>query len=379
MALPRVMPQESRAVVLSLLAILFATSMGEAYFPDVMNINTLKAKANWLFLADAIGIFSLGVIPTKQGWKDIPFLKASVPAVCNMISQMFLLGGIALSSAQTKVILYNSTIVWSALLSRFLLGQILNIGQWIGVCVTIIGLIIEFDFGGDSDHGEDIVHVLGMCCILIGCVLDSLTNTISEYYIRTFDFPPPKLAALIGLISVCTWSLLFACGLIIPEMQDGELITSTWGMDHNHEMHRQSPDTPLVNWIAWIGFVLSRAGDSLVYFTLLGSIGNVSLGVMKGFTSKGYVVLSVVVLCNPDRPSTAKYCFTWKLFFSATICFLGVLIYARFTKVADKTSSSLVDAPGTSSGTSLADAETFNTELRDSQGGQSQPHEGNTC
>lgn len=330
MALTCAMPQESGVRLISYLALLFATSMGEAYFPDVMNINTLQAKANWLFLANALGNACVVVVRTEKSWKDIPILKAALPAACDMLSQVFLLGGIALSSAQTKSILYNSCIVWSAVLSKCFLGKILSCGQWGGVFVLISGLLIKADFSKSGD-GEGTL-LLGMCFILIGCALHSLTNVVNEYYIRSFGFPPPKLCTLIGFFSVCTWLLLFVCGFIIPETKDGEWIWSNRYFVVS-EMSKQSADTPLVNWVAWVGFVVSSAGHALAYFTLLESIGNVSCGVMKGLTTAGYVTLSILLLCDADKRSKAKYCFTWKTFFAASICVAGVFVYTYFTKV----------------------------------------------
>lgn len=322
------------------LALLFLSSMGEAYFPDLMKINKLQANTNWLFVADALGNMAGALAPTAESWRDVPASKAVIPALCDAVSKMFILGGIALSSAQLKSILYNSCIVFSALLSRLVLGRILSVGQWSGVAVLILGLAVKLDLGeslaGDSDA---VLLPIGMFFILIGCALHSLTNVVNEYYIRCYSFPPAKLCCLVGLSNFTMWLLLVMSGFIIPEKQ-GDNPFGHYTRDYISLSSLQA------NMGAWLGFVISSAVHALAYYNLLGSIGVVSCGVMKGLTTVGYVTLSAVVLCERAQvidPKDAtklisnpseKYCLTTKTFVSSLFCFAGVVIYSVFSSKA---------------------------------------------
>lgn len=324
------------------LVLLFISSMGEAYFPDLMKINNLQANTNWLFVADAFGNMAGVFAPTAESWRDVPASKAVIPALCDAISKMLILGGIALSSAQLKVILYNSCIVFSALLSRLVLGRILSAGQWAGVAVLILGLAIKMELKKDKSIAGDSDAVLlpvGMVFILIGCALHSLTNVVNEYYIRCYAFPPAKLCCLVGLSNFSMWLLLVMSGFIIPE-KEGDNPFGHYTSDYISLSSLQT------NMWDWLGFVISSAVHALAYYNLLGSIGVVSCGVMKGLSTVGYVTLSAIVLCDRTElidPKDAtkvisnpleKYCLSQKTVVSSVFCFVGVVIYSIYSSTA---------------------------------------------
>jgi len=323
--------------------LLFISSLGEVYFPDIMNINQLQAKANWMFVGDALGNICGVFVPSQPGqltWKDVPARKALVPALFDGVSKVFLLGGIALSSAQIKAILYNSCIVFSALLSRLILGRILSAGQWLGVVVLLGGLLAKIDFtaaetggngnGGNGDDGKTRALVpIGMLFILIGCVLHSMQNVVSEYYIRAHKFPPPKLCCLTGCFNLTLWLLLFAVGFIIPE-KEGSNVFGHYTRDYiNLSGFKITGElAPFSSGVAFIGFVLASAVHAIAFFNLMGSIGVVSCGVMKGLTTAGYVILSYVLLCDRENPKLAGWCMTWRTAISTVLCVIGVMIYS---------------------------------------------------
>lgn len=321
------------------LVLLFISSMGEAYFPDIMKINGFKALSNWLFVADALGNMGGAFVPTAESWKDVPARKAIVPALCDAVSKMFILGGLALSSAQIKSILYNSCIVFSALLSRLVMGRILAPGQWAGVAVLVCGLLakIEFKNGGDAADKSSALIPIGMVSILIGCALHSLTNVVNEYYIRVFKFPPPKLCCLVGCSNLTLWTLLVAIGFIIPE-KEGDNPFGHVRRDYINMTAFGGTNelTPMSNAVAWGGFVLSSAIHAVAYYSLLGSIGVVSCGVMKGLTTAGYVALSVILLCNNEVADLKGYCMTQSTVISSVLCVIGVLIYSVFSAKAQQ-------------------------------------------
>lgn len=317
---------------------LFVSSLGETYYPDVMVINNMVTKANWLVVGDALGNILAGIVPTKEGFFEIPCKYALVPAICNLSAKAFLLGGIALASAQTKAILYNSCIVWSAVIAKCMLGRSLSYGQWAGVFVLVVGCTIKIDFK-NGFGGDDLETLLGILFILIGCILHSLTNVVVEKYIRKYSIPPAKLCCLIGIINMLIWLLIIASGFIIPEMvgtgeearwvytrQDLSVAT----MWHTDPLGRVS----MSNFWALVGFVVSSAVHAIAFFTLLGSIGVVSCGVMKGLTTAGYVTISAALFCSVDK----KYCPHLDTVMSAVTCVLGVLMYSYATKLASDSS-----------------------------------------
>lgn len=310
------------------LLLLFLSSLGEAYFPEIMVINMMTSKANYLFLADALGNALPGILPTKLRWRDTNLKMALVPAIVDLVSKVFLLGGIALSSAQKKAILYNSCIVWSAFLSRCVLSRSLSLLQWVGVFILIVGCTLNVDWSVGESGSEPI---LGVVFILIGCVLHSLTNVVNEHYIRKYDFPPSRLCCLIGTINFSLWTIIYSFGYIIPETVNKKWVFER--RDFSFETLQQSVrETGMSNLIAFLLFVACSAVHAIAYFNLLGSIGNVSSGVMKGLTTACYVALSATLFCHIDR----KYCATLRTVSSSIVCIIGVLLYSYATKQASR-------------------------------------------
>eukprot|EP00929_Paragymnodinium_shiwhaense_P091080 TRINITY_DN51122_c0_g1_i1.p1 TRINITY_DN51122_c0_g1~~TRINITY_DN51122_c0_g1_i1.p1 ORF type:complete len:371 (+),score=48.71 TRINITY_DN51122_c0_g1_i1:83-1195(+) len=334
--------------VLFWLGLLFLSAMGEAYFPDIMKLNSLQAQANWCLVADALGNLLAGVVPTEKGFFEIPVLMAAGPAFADIFAKAFLLGGMALADAQAKSILYNSCIVWSALLSRFVIGRILSLEQWGAIGVLILGLFVKIDFSSKSDGEENSTYLLGMISILIGCALHSLTNVLNEYFIRKYDFPPSKLCSLIGLYSFSTWLLFFSAGYIMPEFKNDE-----WHYHSDYlnldSMGQGKSYSPLTNGWAWFGFVVCSAIHAVAYYNLLGSIGVVSVGVTKGLTTAGYVMFSGLLLCGVDPKTPSKWCVldpeNWRTSVSALVCVIGVGLYTFATSRAHTSSRAMGPVP----------------------------------
>lgn len=311
---------------------LFMSSQGEAFFPDNMKINKMTMLANWLFVANAIGNAVAGFVPKRAEDNEVQWAVAAVPAICDILAQSFLLGGIALAGAQTKSILYNSCILWSALLSMVLIGRRLSALQWAGLALLIVGLGVKIDWKKGIADEKASNAMLGAIFILVGSLLHSLTNVVNERFIRRYAISPSKLCSCIGVYSLTLWLICYACGYILPEQKKNDGGEKYW------EYHRKaieydtltsSGDAPVMNGASWGLFIVCSAWHAVAYFNLLGSIGVVSCGVMKGLTTAGYVLLSNFIFCSDGE--RAKYCFNWQTGISSFICVTGVIVYAVAT------------------------------------------------
>merc|ERR1712072_202683 len=295
----------------------------------------MVCRANWLIIGDFIGNILAFVTPTEKGWSEVPWKVAFVPAYCDFFAKGFLFLGVTMASAQTKSILYNSCIVWSALISKYILKRTLTPQQWIGIILLIFGCSVKIDWKGFGTTSNSNV-LMGMILILIGCVLHSLTNVVNEHYIRTYDFPPSKLCSIVGTISLSTYIAIYALGYIFPEQAgEGEPV---------HFIYRRSDlsfDTMTAETCLffWVGFVICSGVHAVAYFSLLGKIGVVSCGVMKGLTTAGYVCLSAAAFCSIE----SKFCATQQTKLSAVICIAGVLCYAIATATANENTNKTKD------------------------------------
>jgi hypothetical protein len=193
--------------------------------------------------------------------------------------------------------------------------------------------MIKLDFSQLSvGDGNASLVPLGMIFILTGCALHSLTNVVNEYYIRNYGFPAPKLCCLVGCSNLTLWFLLVAAGFILPE-KEGSNPFGHCTRDYIDlgAFANKSQLAPMSNLWAWLGFVLSSAIHAVAYYNLLGSIGVVSCGVMKGLTTVGYVTLSVVLLCDAGNPVLSGWCLTPRTTASCLCCVAGVLVYSVFS------------------------------------------------
>jgi drug/metabolite transporter (DMT)-like permease len=342
-----------QATIVIDLALLFGSAIGELYFPELLGINKVFAKANLMFVADAMGNILAVLAPSAKqvAWRDLPLHKGLVPALVDMVSKIFILGGMALATAQAKSILYNSCLVFSALLAYFILHRRYNVGQLVGLTLLVIGFLVKVSPEFQKVGLDSLFTMVGMLMILVGCALHSLTNVVNEYYIRKLGFPEVKLCCIIGCCNLTIWLLAFACGLLIPEKNGNTGVFTEDMLFFRKGLPDAWPKGDLTAWdkdfspmnggLAWIGFVAASAVHAIAYFRLLGSIGVVSTGVMKGAVTAAYVALSAVIMCDMNQtssPDLSKFCVQKKpeTAISALICVVGVLVYTYFTAQAQQ-------------------------------------------
>jgi len=127
------------------------------------------------------------------------------------------------------------------------------------------------------------------------------------------------------------WFALYACGLIIPE-RDGQQWTYTRERFSFASLSVQdaADGVPMRSGVAWFGFVFSTAVHAGAFFSLLGSVGTVSSGIVKGMTTSTYVLLSGWAFCGVD----GSYCLTWRTLTSGAVCAVSVICYSLATKRA---------------------------------------------
>lgn len=321
---------------LILLALLWLSSVGEVYFPDVMKLNGMTGGANWFFIAHAIGNTGVGFTKASgdasllsSDWKA-----ASLPAIMDIFSYAALFVGVALSGAQTKSILYSSSILWSAVLSRILLARVLSRMQWVSIFLLFLGLAVKSGAGNAAlDADLDSSFLLGVLCILGGCFLHALANVQNEALIRQGKIQAKNLCIMVGIYSMSMWLGLYSCGFMIPER-----INKVWVYTSDHfrfgslMVQDRAAGLPMSSGTAWVGFVFCTALHAGCFFSLLGSVGSVSSGIVKGATVAAYVLLSGTMFCGVS----SSYCLNWRTLCSAAICVSSVLFYGLASAHAKK-------------------------------------------
>jgi len=316
-----------------LLGLLFLSSLGEVYFPDIMKLNRMPSRTNWFFIAHALGNTAVILLPTEgQQLLGADWRAASVPALLDIASYSQLFAGVALAGAQTKSILYSSSIFWSAVLSRVLLGKTLSTAQWLSIALLFAGLVLKSSAGlGSSVGGASSSFMMGAGLILFGCLTHAFVNVRNEALISSGRISAKILCVVIGIYAMAMWTALYAAGFIIPELQGQQWV---WTREHftwsSLWVQDASGGVPMRSGLAWLGFVLSTAVHAGAFFSLLGSVGTVSSGIVKGMTTSAYVLLSGLVFCSVD----GSYCLNWRTLASAGVCVTSVLCYSVATSLA---------------------------------------------
>lgn len=102
MTTPRRLAWWERSPVL--LFLFYASSIGEAYFPDLIKLHrgTSSMEHTMLpFLCAALGNVFVGVLPCEKTLWEASWAKAMVPALSDILSQSLILGGIACAASST--------------------------------------------------------------------------------------------------------------------------------------------------------------------------------------------------------------------------------------------------------------------------------------
>lgn len=326
-------PHQSKGAAASgtylLLFLLFASSIGEVYFPDMMKLNGMSSRTNWLFLAHGVGNAAVGLLPKEESIFSVNWKAASLPSLMDIASYASLFGGVALVGAQTKSILYSSSLLWSALLSRTILNKKLTLEQWLSILLLVIGLLIK-SLGGApvAADGVSSTFMVGVGLILVGCFTHALANVMNERLIRQGMITAKTLCCISGVYTLLLWFGAYSCGFIIPELVGNEFV---YNSDHfqwsSLVKNDRTGGVTLDSGIAWAGFVLSASLHACCFFMLLGSVGVVSSGICKGCTVSCYVLLSGVAFCGVQ----SHYCLNKKTLLSAAICVSSVLCYSWAT------------------------------------------------
>jgi len=295
-----------------------------------MKLNRMPSRTNWFFIAHALGNTAVILLPSEGGGiMAANWQAASVPALMDIASYAQLFVGIALAGAQTKSILYSSSLLWSAVLSKVLLGKVLSRAQWGSITLLFVGLAYKSLGGSKTSLGDaSSSFLLGAGLILAGCFTHALVNVKNEALIQKGTISPKILCVVIGIYALGMWFALYACGVIIPERNGQQW---TWTRESfsfaSLVVQDAAAGVPMRSGAAWLGFVFSTAVHAGAFFSLLGNVGTVSSGIVKGMTTSTYVLFSGWAFCGVD----GSYCLTWRTLISGAICAISVVCYSLAT------------------------------------------------
>ena len=251
-------------------------------------------------------IFTTGTIR----WKKMAILSS-----IDVLSQFLCQYGLAVAGSSLYIVIYSSCTMWIAVESRILIKRKLAAAQWLGCAIVVAGLAITggnvaSTFGDKS--GADIA--LGASFILFGSVSHALTWVLVEMMLKGEVDPvlPEAISAIMGGAGVCVfglWQLVYT----LPRAE--ELVHQPIA---SHGGHIGEITT------SYIVLTLASCVHAVTFYHLVGKMGCVTAGVMKGCQAVAVFIGSHVFFCGFQE----SQCFTTAKAWSLVLVVAGTTTYA---------------------------------------------------
>ncbi|XP_030638281.1 solute carrier family 35 member F6 [Chanos chanos] len=158
--------------------------------------------------------------PTMDpGQRFSPFLFLP-PALCDMLGTSIMYVALNMTSASSFQMLRGAVIIFTGLLSVAFLGRRLQASQWVGILVTILGLVIVGLADFVSDKGDD-SHKLsevitGDLLIIMAQIIVSVQMVLEEKFVYRHNVHPLKAVGTEGFFGFVILSLLLIPMYFIP-------------------------------------------------------------------------------------------------------------------------------------------------------------------
>jgi drug/metabolite transporter (DMT)-like permease len=284
-------------------------------------------------------------------WCDMLML-----GVVDIVSQGLCMIGLVYAGSSIYIIIYSSTTIWAALWSYFLLQKQLLGKQWIGILIVVFGLsITAYDDNTSSTvskKSDD--EMIGILLILFGSFTHALTWVLIEKWTKqrtnhrdtsnildnnndnnninssddsasnsdsgvtgtSGDVAAPELVCslmgVFGSLVYCTWQVVYT----LPRWNN--LVMAPIAA-------RQGNLSTIM--VAYLSLTLMGFLHAVSFYHLLGQLGSVATGVMKGVQSVAVMVLSHAAFCGVET----SQCFTSYKGLSLVVVLFGVYFYMANT------------------------------------------------
>lgn len=142
------------------------------------------------------------------------------PAMCDMTATSIMYVALSMTSASSFQMLRGAVIIFTGLLSVAFLGRRLRASQWIGILITILGLIIvglaDFFSGhsGDTHKLSDVIT--GDLLIIMAQIIVSVQMVLEEKFVYKHDVHPLRAVGTEGFFGFFVLSLLLIPMYFIP-------------------------------------------------------------------------------------------------------------------------------------------------------------------
>ncbi|XP_051952315.1 solute carrier family 35 member F6-like [Xyrauchen texanus] len=150
--------------------------------------------------------------PTMDPGESFNPLVFLPPALCDMIGTSIMYVALNMTSASSFQMLRGAVIIFTGLLSVAFLGRRLQPSQWVGILVTILGLVVVGLADFLSRHGDD-SHKLsevitGDLLIIMAQIIVAVQMVLEEKFVYKHNVHPLKAVGTEGIFGFFILSIL---------------------------------------------------------------------------------------------------------------------------------------------------------------------------
>ena len=295
---------------------------------EVLNYSGAAEKSTMLFILPSYVAMALAPLSNRAVFKKkITILKYIVGICLTDIASNYLnFTGLINAGSGIYTVLYSSVVVYTAMMSYFVLARNLHIAQWIGIFTMVAGLMlsgIQGLAGGNMlDPTSD--EALGVLQIFAGTLLHSLLYLFSEIVIVNVDevdqIAPEMLSFCIGIGGV----IFFGIWQFIYTIPNYETLVVENIKSKNGDI--------LIIVSTYIVLTMVNYIHCICFFNILGHFGATTTGVLKGVQTVLVFGLSHIAFCKIQ----ASQCFSNVKLLSLIIVLIGVTFYSLFESKKQK-------------------------------------------
>ncbi|KAM4771751.1 solute carrier family 35 member F6 [Rhinophrynus dorsalis] len=195
-------------------------------YPHEFQHPFLQAVGMFLGELSCLGVFCLLLFrdrrapqPTLEPSQPFNSLLFLPPALCDMTGTSIMYVALNMTSASSFQMLRGAVIIFTGLLSVAFLGRKLEWSQWIGIFVTIAGLVVVglADLLSGPSSGKNLSDVItGDLLIIMAQVIVAIQMVLEEKFVYKHNVHPLRAVGTEGLFGFVILSLLLIPFYYIP-------------------------------------------------------------------------------------------------------------------------------------------------------------------
>ncbi|XP_044306301.1 solute carrier family 35 member F6 [Varanus komodoensis] len=140
------------------------------------------------------------------------------PALCDMTGTSLMYVALNMTSASSFQMLRGAVIVFTGLLSVAFLGRKLAVSQWLGIAITIAGLVVVglADLSSNNEQRKLSEVITGDLLIIMAQVIVAIQMVLEEKFVYKHDVHPLQAVGTEGFFGFVVLSVLLVPMYYIP-------------------------------------------------------------------------------------------------------------------------------------------------------------------